>query len=71
MKIYKCDIRGCTEDAFRNDVDICSGYKMQTESQYGTTVYKPFEVPSFRKVDLCRRHLRQWCELTYQLYNGK
>ena len=61
-------MRNCNKEVKKKDISICSGYKISYESRSGAINYEPFEKPTIIKVDLCDKHLRMWCELTYSLY---
>lgn len=64
MKITKCDIGGCGEDAY-NTVDICSGF---VTNDFKGKEYKPFELVRDHQVskhDLCEKHYKIWCKATY------
>ena len=72
MKKYFCDIPGCDEEAYSHDIDVCDGYTSSSKSSGMDKIYyEPFERPSFKKVDLCKKHLKEWCKLTYQLLYNK
>jgi len=64
MKKTYCDIPGCQEEA-HEEVDVCHGYSLSTESNDKKTTYEPFEKPNLRKTDLCEKHFRAWCKATY------
>lgn len=65
MKKYICDMLGCNENAVRDNITICDGYT----TVIGDTTYKPFERSSIKRVDLCREHFKEWCKLTYSMYD--
>lgn len=63
MKLILCDAPDCKEDAYYR-VKTCRGYKKST----GDITYECFEKPTLGKMDLCKKHYRQWCEATYKVF---
>lgn len=69
VKIYKCDVPDCNEEAHKLDIDVCSGYYTSNKSPNCQKIkYEPFERPTIEKRDLCKEHFKLWCKATYLFY---
>ena len=72
MKKTFCDIDGCGEEAYVEDVDVCIGWiDWSKDASKKRTTFKPFDKPAKRKKDLCEKHYKIWCRATYEAFHGK
>jgi len=64
-----CDIPNCNEEAYKLDIEMCSGYYTSSKN-YSTgkkIIYEPYERPTTKKYDLCDKHFKEWCNATYTI----
>ena len=72
MKKIYCDVLGCNEEAYKEQLDCCSGWTESITSSFlNTEKFKPFEKPIISKKDLCEKHFKLWCKSTYEAFYHK
>lgn len=69
MKRNYCDIRGCKEEAYNLEVQTCCGWKESSCKGFENAIkYEPFEIPTITTKDLCNKHFKKWCQVTYKAF---
>ena len=71
MKRVYCDFPRCKQEAWKEQLDVCWGYRTSSESSFKKVKYKPFEKPTLEKRDLCKKHFKIWCKVIYEGFFGR
>jgi hypothetical protein len=66
-----CDVRGCKNESWKEQIDVCCGWLQSTKDSNKTEEFQPFEKPNLIKKDLCEKHFKIWCKATYEAFYGE